>query len=166
MKKFVWSSLILASFRQVVRLLLGQMSPINFFPNLLPELIVTWKVKSHKSSIFRRLKRQYPGPRPRQSRSLPWHEERLKSQGFPLSVQKAPSTFGVTSPTFDWQNAPTNSDPSFFLTLKPWLLVLLQGFPPVALIVCAFSTIVLVSFSNGNYKQFLIMTTITSYHKK
>lgn len=60
-------------------------------------------------------------------------------------MQNAPSTFGVTSPTFDWQNAPTNSDPLFFLTLKPWLVELPQGFPPVALIAFAFSTSVLMS---------------------
>lgn len=53
-----------------------------------------------------------------------------------MSVQNAPSTFGVTSPTFDWQNAPTNW--LLFLTLEPWLVVLLQGCPPVALIFSAF----------------------------
>ncbi|RDX90915.1 hypothetical protein CR513_27170, partial [Mucuna pruriens] len=36
-------------------------------------------------------------------------------------MQNAPRTFGDTSPTFDWQNAPTNKDPSFFLTLDAWL---------------------------------------------
>lgn len=76
----------------------------------------------------------YPGPLPTQSWSLPLHEEWLKSHGFPLSMQNAPRTFGVTSPTFDWQNAPTNKDPSFFLTLDAWLVCWLQFFPPVALI--------------------------------
>jgi hypothetical protein len=55
-------------------------------------------------------------------------------------MQNAPNTFGDTSPTFDWQNAPTNKDPSFFLTLDAWLVFLLQSIPPVALIDCAFLT--------------------------
>jgi len=46
-------------------------------------------------------KTHYPGPLPTQSWSLPLHEEWLKSQGFPVSVQNAPRTFGDTSPTFD-----------------------------------------------------------------
>lgn len=33
---------------------------------------------------------------------------------FPISVQNAPRTFGVTSPTCDWQNAPRNAKPLFF----------------------------------------------------
>ena len=64
----------------------------------------------------------------------------MVSQDFSLSMQNAPRTSGDTSPTFDWQNAPTNKDPSFFLTLEAWLACLLQSFPPMALIDCAFFT--------------------------
>lgn len=75
---------------------------------------------------------KYPGPRPTQSWSFPWQDEWLKSQGRPVSVQNAPRTFGLTSPTLDWQKAPMNRLPSFFLTLNSWLVFFSHSSPPVA----------------------------------
>lgn len=104
----------------------------------------------------------YPGPRPMQSWSSPWQEEWLKSQGKPVSVQKAPNTFGLTSPTFDWQNAPTNLDPSaFFLTLNPWLVVFPQGWPPVAFMAAAFSFKTLISSVPYSIRSHQLLTQNT-----